>query len=151
MSDIASAAARMKAPELQSSLDIVRMSEVRFTWPGRHSFTLTIDDFSLRKGERLLLIGPSGQRQVDVSKPACGHRHPAGRKHRGARHRHRPPEGRRARPLPRRTLRHYFSDVQFAALWVSDRQCGLALEFFRAPQKTSGGGGGHRSRSDETS
>ena len=50
----------MKAPELKSSLDIVRMSEVRFTWPGRHSFTLTIDDFSLRKGERLLLIGPSG-------------------------------------------------------------------------------------------
>jgi putative ABC transport system ATP-binding protein len=41
-------------------LDIVRMSGVRFTWPGRNAFSLAIDDFSLKKGERLLLIGPSG-------------------------------------------------------------------------------------------
>ncbi len=36
------------------------MSDVRFTWPGRNAFTLSIDGFSLNKGERLLLIGPSG-------------------------------------------------------------------------------------------
>src|SRR5271157_3701939 len=41
-------------------LDIVRMSGVRFTWPGRNAFSLAMDDFSLKKGERLLLIGPSG-------------------------------------------------------------------------------------------
>ncbi len=39
---------------------IVQMSDVRFTWPGRNAFTLSIDGFSLNKGERLLLIGPSG-------------------------------------------------------------------------------------------
>ncbi len=39
---------------------IVEMSNVRFTWPGRHSFTIWIDRFSLKKSERLLLAGPSG-------------------------------------------------------------------------------------------
>jgi len=36
------------------------MADVRFSWPGRNAFTLSIDSFSLAKGERLLLIGPSG-------------------------------------------------------------------------------------------
>ncbi len=40
--------------------DIVHMSGVRFTWPGRNAFSLAIEDFALKKGERLLLIGPSG-------------------------------------------------------------------------------------------
>lgn len=40
--------------------DIVMMSGVRFAWPSRDSFRLAIDDFTLAKGERLLLIGPSG-------------------------------------------------------------------------------------------
>ena len=40
--------------------DIAVMSGVRFAWPSRDSFRLAIDDFSLREGERLLLIGPSG-------------------------------------------------------------------------------------------
>ncbi len=39
---------------------IVRISRVRFTWPGRNAFSLAIEDFALKKGERLLLIGPSG-------------------------------------------------------------------------------------------
>ncbi len=39
---------------------IVQMTDVRFTWPGRNAFTLAIDRFTLHKGERLLLIGPSG-------------------------------------------------------------------------------------------
>ena len=36
------------------------MSGVRFAWPGRDSFELVIDDFTLHQGERVLLIGPSG-------------------------------------------------------------------------------------------
>ena len=39
-------------------------------WPGRGAFTLAVDDFALPARERLLLIGPSGQRQVDVPQPA---------------------------------------------------------------------------------
>lgn len=39
---------------------IVQMTGVRFSWPGRNAFTLSIDSFTLNKGERLLLIGPSG-------------------------------------------------------------------------------------------
>jgi putative ABC transport system ATP-binding protein len=39
---------------------IIRIANVRFTWPGRNPFTLVIDAFTLMKGERLLLIGPSG-------------------------------------------------------------------------------------------
>jgi putative ABC transport system ATP-binding protein len=39
---------------------VVRMSGVRFTWPGRNAFSLAIDDFAIEKGERLFLAGPSG-------------------------------------------------------------------------------------------
>lgn len=39
---------------------IVHMTDVAFTWPGRNAFTIAIDGFTLNKGERLLLIGPSG-------------------------------------------------------------------------------------------
>jgi putative ABC transport system ATP-binding protein len=44
----------------QTAPDIVTMSGVRFAWPGRDGFRLIIDDFALRGGERLLLLGPSG-------------------------------------------------------------------------------------------
>lgn len=44
----------------QTSPAIVRMAGVRFTWPGRRSFTLATDDFILAAKERLLIIGPSG-------------------------------------------------------------------------------------------
>jgi putative ABC transport system ATP-binding protein len=39
---------------------IVQMTDVVFTWPGRNAFTLAIDRFTLDKGERLLVAGPSG-------------------------------------------------------------------------------------------
>lgn len=39
---------------------VVRMSGVRFTWPGRNAFSLAIDDFAIERGERLFLVGPSG-------------------------------------------------------------------------------------------
>ncbi|MCH9808892.1 MAG: ABC transporter ATP-binding protein [Alphaproteobacteria bacterium] len=36
------------------------MRDVVFTWPGRPRFTMSIDEFTVERGERLLLIGPSG-------------------------------------------------------------------------------------------
>ncbi len=47
-------------PESPHSAPIVRMRDVRFTWPGRNAFTLSVDAFTLLRGERLLLVGPSG-------------------------------------------------------------------------------------------
>lgn len=40
--------------------DIVRLSDVHFSWPGQRPFSLGINDFSVSRGERLMLIGPSG-------------------------------------------------------------------------------------------
>jgi len=40
--------------------DIVRMSGVRFAWPGRNAFRLVIENFALKRSERLFLAGPSG-------------------------------------------------------------------------------------------
>lgn len=39
---------------------VVAMRDVHFTWPGRRPFSLTVEDFALRRGERVLLLGPSG-------------------------------------------------------------------------------------------
>jgi putative ABC transport system ATP-binding protein len=46
-------------PDFQGA-PIIRIANVRFSWPGKNPFTLAIDTFTLMKGERLLLIGPSG-------------------------------------------------------------------------------------------
>jgi putative ABC transport system ATP-binding protein len=39
---------------------LVSMRDVSFAWPGSRRFMLTLDAFSLARGERLLLLGPSG-------------------------------------------------------------------------------------------
>ncbi|MBU1212427.1 MAG: ABC transporter ATP-binding protein [Alphaproteobacteria bacterium] len=39
---------------------VVAMGAVRFTWPGKPRFSLSIDRFDVAKGERVLLVGPSG-------------------------------------------------------------------------------------------
>lgn len=54
------------------SKNIVAMSGVRFTWPGAKTFTLTIDDFSLAKGSRVLLLGPSGSGKSTFLSLLCG-------------------------------------------------------------------------------
>jgi putative ABC transport system ATP-binding protein len=48
------------AADSASPAPIVEMTGVSFTWAGRNAFTLEIDSFSLHRGERLLLTGPSG-------------------------------------------------------------------------------------------
>ena len=40
--------------------EVVSISGVRFAWPGRDGFRLNIDDFTLHRGERVLLTGASG-------------------------------------------------------------------------------------------
>jgi putative ABC transport system ATP-binding protein len=52
--------------------DIVRMDDVRFAWPGRGAFALAIEDFALRQGERVLLIGPSGSGKSTFLSLLCG-------------------------------------------------------------------------------
>ena len=39
---------------------VARLRDVAFAWPGRSSFSLGIKEFSLKRGERVLLLGPSG-------------------------------------------------------------------------------------------
>ena len=54
------------------SPSVARMSGVRFTWPGPRAFSLAIDDFVLRSGERVLLIGPSGSGKSTFLSLLCG-------------------------------------------------------------------------------
>ncbi len=60
MIEFGSAAQTHTKPDAAHAAPIVKMADVRFTWPGRNAFTLSVDAFSLKTGERLLLIGPSG-------------------------------------------------------------------------------------------
>jgi putative ABC transport system ATP-binding protein len=48
------------------------MAGVRFAWPGRHRFALTVDAFMLAHGERLLLTGPSGSGKSTLLSLLCG-------------------------------------------------------------------------------
>jgi putative ABC transport system ATP-binding protein len=56
----------------QVGQDIVRMRDVSFAWPGVRPFALTVDDFSLRRGERLLILGPSGTGKSTFLSLLCG-------------------------------------------------------------------------------
>jgi putative ABC transport system ATP-binding protein len=52
--------------------DVVRMSGIRFRWPGARSFSLTIEDFALPARQRVLLIGPSGAGKSTFLSLLCG-------------------------------------------------------------------------------
>jgi putative ABC transport system ATP-binding protein len=52
--------------------DVIRMSGVRFTWPGRNAFSLSVDSFSLPSAKRILLIGPSGSGKSTFLGLICG-------------------------------------------------------------------------------
>src|SRR5262245_10097210 len=52
--------------------DIIRLSGVRFAWPGRDAFSLRIDEFALPAGKRILLIGPSGSGKSTFLSLVCG-------------------------------------------------------------------------------
>jgi putative ABC transport system ATP-binding protein len=52
--------------------DVIRISDVRFSWPGRGAFSLTVSRFVLPARERLLLIGPSGSGKSTFLSLLCG-------------------------------------------------------------------------------
>ena len=52
--------------------DVVRMSGIRFRWPGARTFSLAIDSFVLPRGERVLLVGPSGAGKSTFLSLLCG-------------------------------------------------------------------------------
>jgi len=52
--------------------NVIRMSGVRFVWPGRDAFSLTVDAFSLPAAKRILLIGPSGSGKSTFLSLICG-------------------------------------------------------------------------------
>ena len=52
--------------------DVIRMSGVRFVWPGRDAFSLAVDAFSLPAAKRILLIGPSGSGKSTFLSLICG-------------------------------------------------------------------------------
>lgn len=58
--------------ETVAASNIIGMSNVRFAWPGRGSFSLAIDDFALPAGQRLLLVGPSGSGKSTFLSLLCG-------------------------------------------------------------------------------
>jgi putative ABC transport system ATP-binding protein len=52
--------------------DVVRMSGIRFRWPGARSFSLTIENFALPVRQRVLLVGPSGTGKSTFLSLLCG-------------------------------------------------------------------------------
>jgi len=52
--------------------NVIRMSGVRFVWPGRDAFSLSVDAFALPAAKRILLIGPSGSGKSTFLSLICG-------------------------------------------------------------------------------
>jgi len=52
--------------------DVIRMTGVRFAWPGRDAFSLAVDTFALPAAKRILLIGPSGSGKSTFLSLICG-------------------------------------------------------------------------------
>ena len=52
--------------------DIVKMLGVRFAWPSGRAFEIAIEDFSLPKGSKTLLVGPSGGGKSTLLSLLCG-------------------------------------------------------------------------------
>lgn len=52
--------------------DAIRLTDVRFAWPGATAFALQIPAFEVARGERLLLVGPSGGGKSTLLSLICG-------------------------------------------------------------------------------
>jgi putative ABC transport system ATP-binding protein len=59
-------------PAHAGSDEIVRLSDVAFSWPGEGAFSLTVPSFALTARERILLVGPSGSGKSTFLSLLCG-------------------------------------------------------------------------------
>ena len=51
---------------------ILQMTSVRFQWPGRAGFALSVDAFRLMRGETMILLGESGSGKSTLLSLVCG-------------------------------------------------------------------------------
>jgi putative ABC transport system ATP-binding protein len=59
-------------PAASEAPGIVRLSDIRFAWPGKGAFSLAVKDFALPARQRILLIGPSGSGKSTFLSLLCG-------------------------------------------------------------------------------
>jgi len=52
--------------------EALRLGGVRFAWPGTPRFGLAVDNFAVARGERVLLLGPSGLGKSTLLSLICG-------------------------------------------------------------------------------
>ncbi|MCP4332865.1 MAG: ABC transporter ATP-binding protein [Gammaproteobacteria bacterium] len=65
----------LQNPEKQANSDsgsLLALNDVRFHWPGRDGFALSVESFSLDYGEKLFLKGPSGSGKSTLLSLICG-------------------------------------------------------------------------------
>lgn len=51
---------------------ILQLDDVRFRWPGRASFTLSVPEFAVAEGETVLILGESGSGKSTLLSLICG-------------------------------------------------------------------------------
>jgi putative ABC transport system ATP-binding protein len=51
---------------------IINLKDARFRWPGRASFAIAVPEFSVRRGESVLLLGESGSGKSTLLSMICG-------------------------------------------------------------------------------
>jgi putative ABC transport system ATP-binding protein len=57
---------------------VIDLADVRFAWPGRNAFALSVERFVVEAGQKLLLVGPSGSGKSTLLSLICGVVVPAG-------------------------------------------------------------------------
>jgi putative ABC transport system ATP-binding protein len=65
----------LQNPEIKDSSgsdSLLALNDIRFHWPGRDGFALSVDSFSLDDGEKLFLKGPSGSGKSTLLSLICG-------------------------------------------------------------------------------
>jgi putative ABC transport system ATP-binding protein len=65
-------AVALAQPAGAQALEVVRLSDVEFSWPGKGAFSLSVKEFALPARERMLLIGPSGSGKSTFLSLLCG-------------------------------------------------------------------------------
>ena len=124
----------------RATSEVVKISGVRFVWPGRRSFSLVVDNLGAcsdaHAARRTVGLG-----KVHAAQPARGHRRADRRPARGSRHRYDEARERGAGSLPRGAFRDHFPDVQPVAVRLGARQRAPASELCAQASPTGWSGG----------